>query len=93
LRHPGRFGWVGAFSSGGLPADLDAAFPDAGSTPAFHLLWLACGRDDALLPANHRLTAWLRAKGIPHEWHETDGTHRWNLWRQNLADFARRLWR
>jgi enterochelin esterase family protein len=95
LRHPDRFGWVGAFSSGGLPADLDAAFPAAAAIAAspFHLLWLACGRDDALLPANHRLTAWLRAKGIPHEWRETAGTHRWNLWRQNLADFARRLWR
>lgn len=87
LLHPDVFGWVGAFSSGGIPADLDAAFPEAGKQP-YKLLWIACGKDDGLISANRAFVAWLEKKQVKHTWTETDGGHRWNVWRRNLAAFT-----
>ncbi|MGC4017718.1 MAG: alpha/beta hydrolase-fold protein [Luteolibacter sp.] len=87
LLHPDTFGWVGAFSSGGMPADLDAAYPEAGKTP-FKLFWVACGREDGLIGANRSLHAWLEKKQVKHSWTETDGAHRWGVWRRNLAAFT-----
>lgn len=87
LLHPDTFGWVGAFSSGGIPADLDAAYPEAGKTP-FKLFWVACGKDDGLIGANRSLHAWLDKKQVKHSWTETDGAHRWGVWRRNLSTLA-----
>ncbi|BCU79363.1 alpha/beta hydrolase-fold protein [Luteolibacter sp. LG18] len=86
LLHPDTFGWVGAFSSGGIPADLDAAFPEAGKTP-FKTFWVSCGKDDGLIGANRSLHAWLDKKQLKHSWTETEGAHRWGVWRRNLAAF------
>ncbi|MEI7908182.1 MAG: alpha/beta hydrolase-fold protein [Verrucomicrobiota bacterium] len=95
LLHPDTFGWVGAFSSGGLPADLDAAFPAAKDSlnSQFKLLWIACGKQDGLLKANQNLVAWLDQKGIKHAWTETEGAHAWGVWRRNLAAFTPLLFR
>jgi len=93
--HPDTFGWIGAFSSGGLPGDLDKAYPSAdGSLNAkFKLLWIACGKQDGLIKANQNLVAWLDQKGVKHTWTETEGTHAWGVWRRNLAIFAPLLFR
>lgn len=95
LLHPDTFGWIGAFSSGGLPGDLDKAFPAAGGSlnTKFKLLWIACGRQDGLLKANQNLVSWLDHKGVKHIWTETEGTHAWGVWRRNLAAFAQLLFR
>ncbi len=95
LLHPETFGWVGAFSSGGLPGDLDAAFPKANAAlnAQFKLLWISCGKDDGLLKANQGLVAWLEGKGVKHVWTETAGAHAWGVWRRNLAAFAPLLFR
>jgi enterochelin esterase-like enzyme len=86
LLHPDQFSWVGAFSSGGVPGDLDSAYPEVGKQP-LKLLWISCGRDDSLIGANRALAAWLEKKGIPHTWTETEGAHTWPVWRRNLATF------
>ena len=95
LNHPDVFGWVGAFSSGGLPNDLDQAFPAANESlnAKFKLLWIACGRQDGLLQANQSLVAWLERKGVKHVWTATEGTHAWGVWRRNLATLAPLLFR
>jgi len=87
LLHPDIFGWVGAFSSGGIPTDLDAAYPDAGKQP-LKLLWVSCGKDDGLIGANRALAAWLDKKQVKHSFTETEGNHRWSVWRRNLAAFT-----
>lgn len=95
LLHPAAFGWVGAFSSGGLPDDLDQAFPAANASlnAQFKLLWVACGKQDGLLQANQSLVAWLNRKGVKHVWTETEGAHAWGVWRRNLATLAPLLFR
>lgn len=88
-----RFGWIGAFSA--APPDLDlvqATLDDAAGTNAkLKLLWIACGKDDFLRERNEAFIATLKAKGIQHEWVQSEGGHAWPVWRQYLLDFVPKL--
>src|SRR5207245_9056535 len=55
-----KFGWIGAFSFGGLTEDFDKQFPSLDSKAAeqLHLLWIACGTDDRLIEINRKFRAW-----------------------------------
>jgi len=90
-----KFGWIGAFSSGGMPEDFDREFPalDSKTTEQVHLLWIACGTDDRLLGINRKFRTWLASKNIKHVDIETPGAHTWMVWRRNLAEFASLLFR
>jgi len=85
-----KFGWIGAFSSGGMTEEFDKEFPGLDSKAAgqLHLLWIACGTDDRLLDINRKFRAWLASKNIKHVDIETPGSHTWMVWRRNLTDFA-----
>jgi enterochelin esterase-like enzyme len=85
-----RFGWIGAFSTGGLSDNLDQQFPGlkAKDVSDMRLLWIACGTDDHLFESNRRLREWLTSKGIKHTDIDTPGAHTWMVWRRNLAAFA-----
>ena len=85
-----HFGWVGAFSSGGLGEDLNAEFPglDSKANDQLHLLWVACGTDDRLIEPNRKFREWLDSKNIHHTNIETPGAHTWMVWRRNLSNFA-----
>lgn len=84
-----RFGWIGAFSTGGLGDDFDQQFSDMKPKQVAHLklLWIACGTDDHLLEPNRKLREWLSAKGVKHTDIDTPGAHTWMVWRRNLATF------
>jgi enterochelin esterase-like enzyme len=90
LNAPDRFAWIGAFSSGGLDENLDAAFPavDAKTVARMRLLWIACGTEDRLIENNRAIRKWLTAKQLPHTPVETSGGHTWMVWRRNLAAFV-----
>jgi enterochelin esterase-like enzyme len=90
-----KFGWIGAFSSGGITEEFDKEFPglDAKATEQLHLLWIACGTDDRLIDINRKLRAWLAAKSIKHVDIETPGYHTWMVWRRNLTEFSSLLFR
>ena len=85
-----RFAWIGAFSSGGLGDDFNAAFPklDPKANEKLKLLWIACGTDDRLIEPNRKLREWLKTKGIHPTEIETPGAHMWMVWRRNLAEFT-----
>ena len=85
-----RFGWIGAFSTGGLSDDFDRQFSEMKPNEAagLKLLWIACGTDDHLIESNRKLREWLTAKGIKHTDIDTPGAHTWMVWRRNLASFA-----
>lgn len=96
LAHPDQFAWVGAFS-GAIGRD-DPALAGLRAAPAkanerFKLLWLAIGKDDAGLKRKQELAAALKDMGVRHEYRETDGAHRWSVWRQYLGEFLPRLFR
>jgi enterochelin esterase family protein len=85
-----RFAWIGAFSSGGMREEFDAAYPslDAKANAQIRLLWVACGTEDSLIAINRRFRDWLKSKDIQHTDIETPGHHTWMVWRRNLAEFA-----
>jgi len=90
LNAPDRFVWIGAFSSGGLDANFEKAYPSMNETlnAQLRLLWIACGRQDGLIGLNRKLVEWLKAKGVQCTWTETPGGHSFTLWRRYLADLA-----
>lgn len=86
LHHRNRFGWVAGFSSyqPNLRAADVAAHP-AATNQNLHLLYVACGKDDSLLPASLKFVSTLKAAGIrPLTFVETSGHHQWKVWRENL---------
>ena len=95
LNHLDKFGWIGAFSSGGIPEDFDQDFPglDAKANSQIRLLWVACGTEDRLIDVNRKFRGWLKTKGIQHTDIETPGMHTWMVWRRNLTEFTQLLFR
>ena len=96
INYPDKFGYVGAFSSGGLPADKpEEFFPSvsAESTKAIKVLWMSCGTGDGLIGFQRGFSAWLQGKGVKVKTNETPGGHEWLLWRRNLAEFAQMIFK
>jgi enterochelin esterase-like enzyme len=89
LNHPDRFGWIGAFSTGGLN-DYPARFPTLNDTmnKKIHLLWIACGHDDGLFESNRQLCGWLDSRGVQYDWVTMPGVHSYRVWRPFLAEFV-----
>jgi enterochelin esterase-like enzyme len=85
-----RFGWIGAFSTGGLNENFDQQFTEMKpqDVARLNLLWIACGTDDHLIDVNRRLRQWLTTKAVKHTDIETPGAHTWMVWRRNLTAFA-----
>lgn len=92
LNHTDLFAWIGAFSSGGLPTDFDAAYPKYNGDTAkqIRLLWLACGKEDQLITVNNNIVAWLKQKapGVSLQYTVSEHGHTFRNWRRYLADFA-----
>jgi enterochelin esterase family protein len=90
LQHLDAFAWIGAFSAGVPGQDrLGQLFTNPENiNQKLKLLWIACGKNDFLIPRNRDLDAYLTEKGIRHTWTETEGDHSWPVWRRYLADFA-----
>jgi enterochelin esterase-like enzyme len=89
------FASVGAMSAA-IPEEnvLAPLFSDvAQANEKLNLLWVACGKDDFLLKENEKMIALFTEKGLNHEWHLTEGSHSWPVWRGYLADFVPRLFR
>jgi len=82
---------VTAPTTAALPQDIfDRTFPSlsARSAKNLRLLWIACGTSDGLIALNRQYRDWLTRKGITFTPVETPGSHAWNVWKQNLTDFA-----
>ncbi len=88
------FAWVGAFSAAPNtkpPADL---VPDpAHAARMLKLLWISCGDKDGLIYISQRTRAYLKEKNVPHLWHVEPGGHDFKVWRDDLYQFAQRIFR
>jgi enterochelin esterase-like enzyme len=95
LNHHDQFNWIGAFSAAPPPTNsLAAGLEDAtGLNRDLKLFWIACGKDDFLFKRNNDFDALLTAKGIHHDYIQTDGAHAWPVWRRYLVEFAPKLFR
>jgi enterochelin esterase-like enzyme len=92
LNHLNRFGWIGAFSTGGLN-DYPARFPalNYDDNKKIHLLWIACGHEDGLYKSNRQLCSWLDSKGVQYTFVQMRGIHSYRVWRPFLVQFASQL--
>ncbi len=96
LNNIDKFAYIGAFSSGGLPADLAADFPALDPKEAnnsLRQLWIACGTEDGLITANRGLVKWLESQGMKLTAVESPGSHTWMVWRRNLITFTQLLFK
>lgn len=78
-----RAGWSSAPEAISVLGAVDAALSVGAQLPP---LYLDCGLDDPLLPANRALHTALRDRGVVHDWREYPGGHDWHYWQTHLAD-------
>jgi len=95
LENLDKFSAIGSFS-GATPRDsstrIGEILSDAESVnEALDLFWIGCGRDDFLLDRNKKFAEMLKAKGVAHELHVTDGVHNYAVWRSYFATLAPKL--
>jgi len=57
------------------------------------LIWMGVGKDDFALGGAQALDASLKAAGINHTFHLTEGRHEWVIWRHYLNEVAPLLFR
>ena len=96
LNNPDKFAYVGAFSSGGLPADKPETFfanVTGESTKGLKAVWMSCGTGDGLIGFQRGFGDWLTKRGVKVKTNETPGGHEWLLWRRNLAEFSQMIFR
>lgn len=96
LKHLERFAWFGPFSAAIHTMKFEEQFPElttnaAGTNDKIRLLWIACGKDDFLIKANHDFDVALTNSGIRHTYVVTDGGHSWLNWRPYLARFVSQI--
>jgi enterochelin esterase-like enzyme len=93
LSQPGRFGYLGGFSSGPSLRPPDELLTST-EIANLRLLWVSCGDNDELLPFSQRQHEGLEARGLKHIWHLTPrGAHDWKVWKNDLYWFTQRLFR
>jgi enterochelin esterase family protein len=95
LNHTDDFAYIGAFSAGGIgESNFGPLFPaitlQTGTQiqSKLKLLWVSCGEQDGLFPANQKLIAWLKEQGMQPTAVATQGMHVWMVWRDNLSNLA-----
>jgi len=88
------FAWIGGFSSAPNTKAPEALVPDpAKASRMLKLLWISCGDKDGLIYISQRTRAYLKANGVPHLWHVEPGGHDFKVWRDDLYQFAQRIFR
>lgn len=95
LNHPEVFAYVGAMSGNAREPALAKPLADPAKTNKdFKLIWLGCGTDDTAINGGRALDKALTAKGIRHEWVESEGyRHDYQIWRIYLRDLLPKLFR
>jgi enterochelin esterase-like enzyme len=93
LAHPGRFAWVGGFSSAPNTRAPRELLADPAASKQFKLLWLSCGNKDGLIGISQGMHAHLKAHGVPHVWHVTNHAHDAPEWKQALYHFVQHLFK
>ena len=95
INHPDIFAWVGGMS--GYVPDAEAMCAKGLNDPQLNsklkLLWHSIGRDDFLLEGQKEFEAILEKHHIKRDFHLTEGTHAWPVWRGYLAEFLPLIFR
>jgi enterochelin esterase-like enzyme len=95
LRHPEMFHWIVAMSSalGVQGGNLEQQYSDVLADPArlnknLHMLWVSCGTEDTLFPANQQFVKLLSDHGVKNHFRTEPGAHWFRVWRKDLHEIA-----
>jgi enterochelin esterase family protein len=80
--------YVAGFSSAVRQAEFDKAYPTLSRAKDLRLLWICCGKEDSLMPANQAFAQYLTDHGVKSTFHESPGAHTWMVWRHYLNELA-----
>jgi enterochelin esterase-like enzyme len=88
------FAWVGGFSSAPNTRSGAKLLPNPDEAKKkLKLLWLSCGDKDGLFFISQRTHKYLAEHNVPHVWHVQPGGHDFQVWKQNLYNFAQLIFR
>lgn len=98
FEYSGLFGWAGIFSGGLVIRDEETDYSSVLLDPEafkkqFHMLFVACGLQEASLAATRENEKKVLEAGVPIEIFEGYGYHDWTFWRHCLNAFLRKLFR
>lgn len=88
--NPGKFGWIGVFSSG-IAAKGDEAYMQplaAVKAGGVNFYWTGAGTTDMARQGTVNLEEALKELGFKTSYKEIPGRHYWFLWRDFLSDYA-----
>lgn len=103
IPHLDKFAYLGVYSSGifgiaGRPGGSQpqanfednhkAKLDDAKLKEGFKLLWFATGKDDFLVATSRATVEMFKKHKFDVIYHETEGAHTWDNWREYLREFA-----
>ncbi len=103
IPHLDKFAYLGIYSSGifgiaGRPGgsqpqasfedNQQAKLDDAKLKEGFKLLWFATGKDDFLVATSRATVEMFKKHKFDVIYHETEGAHTWDNWREYLRAFA-----
>lgn len=107
IPHPGKFAYVGVFSSGviGIVPVARASFPapnppweqqhladlDKPGKKDWKLFWFSTGKDDFLLNTTTATVELFQKHGYKPVFQQSAGAHTWTNWREYLNQFAPQL--
>lgn len=88
------FAWIGGFSSAPNTKEPVDLLPDPDkATVNLKLLWISCGVDDNLIHISRRTHEYLKEHGVPHIYYEEPGSHDFDVWKNDLYLFSKRLFK
>lgn len=99
LHREDLFSYVGEFSSSLLAEDYfdyqayGIDFSPERINRRYKLIWLSCGVKDPRWPGHVALAEKYSGQGLQFEFQSADYGHEWQFWREQLRDFAKRLFR
>ena len=88
LNHVELFAYVAGFSAAVRQAEFDKAYPALSRAKDLRLLWIGCGKEDSLMPANQAFAQYLTEHKVKFTFHESPGAHTWIVWRHYLNELA-----
>lgn len=92
------FATIGAFSGGMRTFDIDNTYSGVfKNSKLFNdkvkLYWIGCGNLDTAFENLKKFHNSLTDHGINHIWHEMDGSHEWQVWRNHIYEFAQKIFK
>jgi len=96
LNHLDLFSAVAGMSAAIRTTDAEKTFADLIANPAatnrkLKLLWIGCGTEDSLYPANKGFSDFLTQHGIRNKFYSSSGAHTFMIWRHHLNELAPQL--